>query len=166
VRISVGKSGSFRLRGRIDRVDRCGEHEYEVWDYKTGSTWGYDEHKYLNGGRQLQHALYAEAAEILLHEKNDPEAVVVRAGYFFPSARGEGLRIERKRTGRKELDAVLTSLFELLRNGIFPSSYDDTYCKYCFYKTVCGGTKAVERCQARIECDIRLQPLRELKGHE
>lgn len=165
VEIRVGTSGTFRLRGRIDRVDRCGEHEYEVWDYKTGSAWGYEEHKYFNGGRQLQHVLYAEAAETILRKMADPKAIVVRAGYFFPSTKGEGLRIERRRAGRQELDTVLVNLFDLLRNGVFASSYDDTYCKYCFYGGVCGGTKAVERCQARIDCDARLRPLRELKEH-
>lgn len=166
IEMTIGGSGQFRLRGRIDRIDRCGEHKYEVWDYKTGSAWGYDEHKYLCGGRQLQHALYGVVAEFLLQERNDPEAVVVRTGYFFPSAKGEGLRIERRRAGKEELNRLLTSLFDLLRNGVFASSYDDKYCKYCLYASICGGPKAVERCQARIDSEVKLRSLMELKTYE
>jgi len=33
VEIKLKPKGSFKLRGRIDRVDRAGDHEYEVWDY-------------------------------------------------------------------------------------------------------------------------------------
>ncbi len=54
--ISLKEKRSFKLRGRIDRVDQCGANEYEVWDYKTGGTWGYKEESYLNRGRHLQHA--------------------------------------------------------------------------------------------------------------
>ena len=66
VEIVLKGGKKFRLRGRIDRIDRSGEKEFEIWDYKTGSTWGYGEQGYVKQGKQLQHALYAAAAEVLL----------------------------------------------------------------------------------------------------
>ena len=67
---SISEAGqALNFEARIDRVDRCGKNEYEVWDYKTGSKWGFRDEGYLNRGRHLQHALYAVAAEIILRRK-------------------------------------------------------------------------------------------------
>lgn len=157
---------SFKLRGRIDRVDRCGDHEYEVWDYKTGSTWGYTDEGYVNRGRHLQHALYSVAAEILLRRILGKKAKVVRAGYFFTSPKGEGRRIEKDQLDREGLYEVLEDLSELLRNGIFPFSYDKEPCGICQYRVICGGPElAVEQCMRKLSVDKKLEPLRRLKGH-
>lgn len=166
VTIKLKGGGSFKLRGRIDRVDRCKAHQYEVWDYKTGSTWGYKEEGYLNKGRHLQHALYAVATEILLRRKLDKKAKVVRAGYFFPSPKGEGLRIEKSPLNRDELYEVLDELFELLQSGIFASAYDKEPCGICPYDSICGGPDvAVERCKRKLLVDGKLAPLERLKGY-
>ena len=84
VKISLHDGRQFKLRGRIDRIDRVGDHVYEVWDYKTGGSYGYREDGYLNQGRHLQHALYAVAAEIVLRREFDKKAGVAISGYFFP----------------------------------------------------------------------------------
>jgi ATP-dependent helicase/nuclease subunit B len=84
VEVEIKGGGKFKLRGKIDRLDKSGPHDYEVWDYKTGGTWGYKEESYINRGRHLQHALYGVAAEIVLKRKLDSTARVVRSGYFFP----------------------------------------------------------------------------------
>jgi ATP-dependent helicase/nuclease subunit B len=166
VKIDLQPNGSFNLRGRIDRVDRCGEHEYEVWDYKTGGTWGYREEGYLNRGRHLQHALYAAAAEILLRRNQDRKARVVRAGYFFPSPKGEGFRIEKNQTARGELNEVMESLFELLRSGVFPATCDKDSCGICDYEAICGGSGvAVERSKMKLAKDKKMQPLKRLADH-
>jgi len=166
VDIVLNKGGSFNLRGRIDRVDQSGEHEYEVWDYKTGSSYAYKEEGYLNQGKQLQHALYAVAAEILLRRKQDKKAKVVRSGYFFPSPKGEGLRIEKAQLNRDELYEVLEDLFELFRTGVFPATYDKANCRYCDYVKICGGEKvAVRRTVRKMGNDEKMAPLGRLKGH-
>src|SRR5439155_1102527 len=95
VEIHLGHAGSFLLRGRIDRVDELGPGEFVVWDYKTGGTYGFKENRHLNAGRQIQHALYAMAAERLLSSA-EYKARVRRSGYFFPGPRGEGQRISKK----------------------------------------------------------------------
>jgi ATP-dependent helicase/nuclease subunit B len=166
VKIDLQPKGSFNLRGRIDRVDRCAEHEYEVWDYKTGGKRGYREEGYLNRGRHLQHALYAAAAEILLRRNQDEKARVVRAGYFFPSPKGEGFRIEKDQTAREEISEVMGDLFELLRSGVFPATYDKDSCGICDYDSICGGSElAVERSKMKLAKDKKMQPLERLKGH-
>jgi len=168
VDIALGATGSFKLRGQIDRIDRCKGHEYEVWDYKTGGSWGYKEEGYLNRGRQLQHALYALAAEILLKRGGQNAARVVRGGYFFFSPKGEGLRIEKSQD-RKALFEVLESLFELLRKGIFAATDDASLCRFCPYAGICGDPKvAVARCKTKIgkdgdvNLDAKLDPYRRL----
>lgn len=166
VEIELKPEESFKLRGRIDRVDRSGEHEYEVWDYKTGSTWGYKDEGYTNQGRHLQHALYSVATEILLRRKLDKKAKVVRAGYFFPSSKGEGRRIEKDQRTREELEEVLEDLFKLLRSGVFPTSYDKDPCGICPYDSLCGGKKvAVERTLKKLAEDEKMNPLQRLKKH-
>jgi ATP-dependent helicase/nuclease subunit B len=166
VEIRLPRSGSFKLRGRIDRIDRVGDHEYEVWDYKTGSSFGYKDESYINRGRLLQHALYAEAAEFLLRQAVDPEARVVRAGYFFPSPKGEGLRIHKDPVAKDTLFEALEDLFDLLRKGVFPSSYDEDSCGICDYSKICGGPgEAVTRLKEKIENDPKLKPLLRLKDY-
>ncbi len=165
INLTPGKR--FKIRGRIDRIDRCGNHQYEVWDYKTGSTWGFKDEGYLNMGRHLQHAIYSVAGEILMRRKLDKKAQVVRAGYFFPSAKGEGRRILKNQQERQELYEVLEDLFELLRSGVFPASQDQNACgEFCDYKSICGGKElAVGRVLRKLETDEKLDPLRRLKIH-
>ncbi len=166
VKIRLPRSGGFKLRGRIDRVDRVGDHEYEVWDYKTGSSFGYKDESYINRGRLLQHALYAEVAEFLLRQAVDPKARVVRAGYFFPSAKGEGLRVHKDPVAKETLFEALEDLFELLRKGVFPSSYDNDPCGICDYSKICGGPGVtITRLQEKIENDPKLKPLLRIKEY-
>jgi CRISPR/Cas system-associated exonuclease Cas4 (RecB family) len=156
----------FRLRGRIDRVDRSKEGEFEIWDYKTGSTWGYKEQEYVKHGRQLQHALYAVASEVLLQKGKGKKARVVRSGYYFPTAKGNGLRIMRSPAIRNELFDILGDLFELLQKGIFPASDDKDSCKFCDYDRICGGPLvAVERSKVKVEADDQLKPFKRLKDY-
>ncbi len=167
VEINIEERGSFKFRGRIDRLDKSGPHDYEVWDYKTGSTWGYKEESYINRGRHVQHALYGVAAEILLRKQIDSKAKVVRSGYFFPSPRGEGHRICKEPLNRQALFDALESLFELLREGVFPSSYDGDACHICEFDRICGGKDAaVERCRKKLESDSKLEPFLRLKNSE
>jgi ATP-dependent helicase/nuclease subunit B len=147
VRIDLGDGAGFLLRGKIDRIDRTGEGVYHVWDYKTGSTYGFDEHRHFRGGRQIQHALYAIAAEQiikgLLHEVK-PRVTI--SGYYFPTERGEGLRISRpQRANREQVSQLLNNLFDILAEGIFVAADDGERCGVCDYRDVCGGEAAVAR---------------------
>jgi len=165
VSIDLGGGGDFLLRGQVDRVDQRGAEEYEVWDYKTGSPHRLREEKLFNRGRQIQHALYARAVEILLARAGRPGRVVC-SGYFFPGPKGEGVRIAG-RDDTKVLQMVLGSLCDLLTEGVFPSVPDSDFCPYCDYLSVCGG---LERAKRRIMDKLEnektggsvLEPLRRL----
>jgi len=164
-KIGLGEKKGFTLRGRIDRVDRVREHEYEVWDYKTGSSYGFREEGYLDKCRHLQHALYGLAAELILRRK-DKKARVVRSGYFFPSPKGEGLRIVKPQVEREKVYRALGDLFELLRTGVFPASCDKDPCGICDYTVICGGKDiAVPRSKRKLEKDRKMAALERVMNH-
>lgn len=149
VQIRLPNGKKFFLRGRIDRIDEAGGGDFEVWDYKTGGTYGVEEGRGLRGGRQIQPALYAAAVEALL-DRCGEKGKVSRSGYFFPSAKGRGRRIAEA-LDPKELGRVLTVLFDLLRDGAFPHASDPDACNYCDFRTVCGD---VRRAAAQSETKI------------
>ena len=68
--VDLGGGLTFKLAGRIDRIDQIGEGTFEIIDYKTG---GYYAPKWasgvFSGGTRLQHALYGLAAAQLLRRK-------------------------------------------------------------------------------------------------
>lgn len=164
--IPVAGRKRLNLRGRIDRVDQCGNHEYEVWDYKTGSPWGFEETDYYRNGRQLQHFLYSVAVESLLRAGPDPKASVIRAGYYFPGKKGNGLRVTRDERDRRMASDILHNLVSLLVDGVFPPAFDTDSCTWCDYSCVCrGGETAVTRCRSLLDGpDANLEPLRRLRS--
>lgn len=143
VRIATVAGESFALRGSIDRVDEAPDGSFHVWDYKTGGTWRHKEKRGIHGGRQIQHALYAMALEVLL-SRAGIAAPVSRSGYFFPGRKGEGQRMAMA-LDFKETREVLTRLLDLLRAGAFAHAADKEDCRYCDYESVCGGPIAAAR---------------------
>jgi ATP-dependent helicase/nuclease subunit B len=165
VEIPLG-TGGFLLSGKIDRIDRVKDGVYSVWDYKTGGTYGFEDHRHLCGGRQVQHALYAVAAEKMIGALKGEQARVEVAGYIFPTVKGEGLRVSRRQTDRGAMVEVLNSLFDLLAGGIFVAADDGEKCSFCDYTEVCGGAAAVDRAKKLVSSgDLRLEPWRRLKRY-
>ena len=150
VQIPLGLGERFRLSGRIDRVDEESPDAYQVWDYKTGSSWDTADPKRGRGGRRIQDALYAQALEILLARNGRPGRVV-KSGYFYPGRRGEGERYAAP------LDVpatrqTLTALFDLLRAGAFPHTPTKEDCSICDFGKVCGSPElAADRAKAKLE---------------
>ncbi|HVL98214.1 MAG TPA: PD-(D/E)XK nuclease family protein [Egibacteraceae bacterium] len=102
VAIDLGDGRSVRVRGRIDRLDRCADGSLVVADYKTGSTYSYrglGEDNPLGDGDKLQLAIYGLAV------RDTQQAAGVRSEYWFTSTRGEF-----KRIGYPLTDAVVASL--------------------------------------------------------
>ncbi|MEW5953386.1 MAG: PD-(D/E)XK nuclease family protein [Bacillota bacterium] len=165
VRIDLGGGKAFNLVGKIDRIDRVGDGVYHIWDYKTGSTYGYHDHKHLCGGRQVQHALYAIAAEQVLQGLVPGETPLVEvSGYYFPTGRGEGRRVARPQSGRKAVILALSHIFDLLDNGVFIAADHGEKCNICDYPEVCGGSGAVARAKELLNAGAsRLDPWRRLK---
>lgn len=167
VLIPTAAGGAIRLRGRIDRIDRVGGSRYAIWDYKTGSTWAYEEQGYFQRGRQIQHALYAVAAEEVLRRLGlDPQAQVEGAGYFFPTEKGEGQRRLRMQNRRADLGRLLDELSGLAGAGLFVAAEDAYACKYCDYLAACGGKRTAEQTRAKLEASAELAPLRRIAAYE
>ncbi|MEQ8200558.1 MAG: PD-(D/E)XK nuclease family protein [Syntrophomonadaceae bacterium] len=146
VEIKLPSGLSFRLRGKIDLVEKAVNGKaYQVWDYKNGGTWGYSDRDFCKGGQQVQHLLYSIAAENILGASLGQGPVQIDlAGYLFPTDKGEGRIIARRQDRRDVGLQAVEKLLELMGEGIFCCSSADTYCKKCEYRTVCGGTKATK----------------------
>jgi ATP-dependent helicase/nuclease subunit B len=150
VRIPLGKGERFLLSGRIDRVDEESPDAYQVWDYKTGSSWDTADPERGRGGRRLQDALYAQALEGLLERAGRPGRVT-RSGYFYPGRRGEGERFDAPLDVGAARE-TLTALFDLLAGGAFPHAPTKEDCSICEFGKVCGGVeRAVARAQGKLE---------------
>ncbi|MDQ6422873.1 PD-(D/E)XK nuclease family protein [Paenibacillus sp. LHD-117] len=130
----------LRLKGFIDRIDRIGPHRYRIIDYKTGSPSKYKPNDYFSGGTQLQHAIYAVAAEQWLRESGyDALAEVAEADYSFPTVRGRGEFVRREQNRRDELAAVVNGLLDSRASGVYIPTSDPQQCRWCDYQSVCGA---------------------------
>jgi ATP-dependent helicase/nuclease subunit B len=157
VRIDIG-SGSIRLRGRIDRVDRLADGSFEVIDYKTGSHWDqYD--GTFSGGRLLQHALYATAARQLLKpEQKNPRMKF--SSYYFCTERGWGDWV--RKPGNLDVKPVLNDIADAIAAGAFVRGGEKYGCRFCDYSRACSASD-VEQAEAK---RAALIPIEKLAGHE
>jgi len=138
VSIDLGEDKSFRLAGRIDRIDRIPGGEYKVIDYKTGSYTPFEGIKAFGRGKHVQHALYAEAAETVLCRLGiDAKARVSLCGYAFPTRRGDGREILFSNLDRMRLRGLLSALLSVLESGRFLVN-PKAVCDFCDYGPVCG----------------------------
>jgi hypothetical protein len=162
VTIKVGGL-TFRVAGRIDRIDELPDGTFEILDYKTGGYWADNWKGTFAGGRRLQHALYGLAALELL-KKRTPKPRVVGAQYYFSSTKG---RLQRKTIPAQSPAAVgqvLSDLRDVLMSGVFVHTPHKDDCKYCDYGPACG-VKAYAQAEAKLE-DPVLEPYRKLATHD
>lgn len=144
--LDLGGGKSVQLRGRIDRVDRTSRGTWQVWDYKTGSLFGWSGAWTFARGRKVQHAIYARALDVMLRTRGiDAAPVIEESGYLFPTPKGGGERISRI-TKPGELEQVLNRAFDVIASGFFAHPEDEGDCRFCDFAEVCGGAKlAAER---------------------
>ncbi len=122
---------TLQVRGRIDRIDRLPDG-LEVVDYKTGRKHKAPRGAIFQGGRVLQHAVYALVVEILSGEK------VRGSSYYFPAAHSQQGRVELPYPSKTALTALLNDILEPLTSGAFLHTEDPaTDCLYCDYKSAC-----------------------------
>ena len=137
--ISIGRDDEGRevfisIAGKIDRIDQSGINDYHVWDYKTGSSYSYEEEGYVCQGKQLQHILYARVFETILRKTN-PDAKVSVCGYILPTEKGrnsgKGCIFRRNTDNEEKWQGALDCILELMSKGVFIFSdesmpfYDD-----------------------------------------
>jgi ATP-dependent helicase/nuclease subunit B len=126
------------IKGFIDRIDQIEPHSYRIIDYKTGSPNKYRENGNFAGGTQLQHALYALAAEQWLKDTGkDKDAQVTESAYYFPTARGVGREVVRLQDKREVLTGLVRNLLTSMEQGVYIPTEDAKRCRYCDYATVC-----------------------------
>lgn len=170
VTIDLPGGGTFRLRGRIDLVERDPAHgTYQIWDYKTGSTWGYSDRGFCKSGQQIQHLLYAIAAEQILSAQPGQESVEVDlAGYLFPTDKGEGRSVARRQSQRDRGLQAVEKVLDLMGQGVFCSSSAPTYCRFCDYARVCRFPTAVDRVNIKLDnpANVCLEGWKELQEYE
>lgn len=169
ISIELGNGRSLRFRGIIDRIDQIEPGVFCVWDYKTGSARDYGEQLYFNKGRQIQHALYAIAAEEILKKVFPKQSPKVKwAGYLFPSLRGEGKEVIRPVADRQKMVDLLNTLLEIMEKGTFVPSHEGSQCHYCDYQQVCGCEAAVRKAKQLFENTAvqRLDPWRRLQQYD
>jgi len=125
--------GAVALRGAIDRVDQdlAGMH---VIDYKTGSTYGYGPVTF-DGGRRLQHAIYAHAAEQRLGGE------VVDGQYHFPTRRGQNQTFTYDRNALAGVRSLLDILLDGVAHGHFVPTDDADDCTFCDFAAVCRAER-------------------------
>ncbi len=132
------------LCGRIDRIDSAGQPnkpEHFIWDYKTGSDWGYDQADAIQQGRKLQPLLYTRMLAARLADMGRNSQSVRSFGYFFPSPRKAGLRYEWTVDELAPGNKVLESMLDLLSAGTFIATNAKDDCGYCDYQRVCGDAE-------------------------
>ena len=169
VTINLPNGKSIRTRGRIDRIDQLlnSNNVFSVWDYKTGSAWGYDRNKPFRQGRRIQSAIYLALSENRLKEKCSPNCAVATFGYFFPSLREHGERIywdARQLNAGKE---VIAELVEMLRSGCFPFTTDASDVTFTDYGMVFGDIEeAMQATKLKMEnpFNSRMEPFRKLRS--
>lgn len=122
--------GGVRLRGAIDRVDEDlqGIH---VIDYKTGIARDFAGTGVFNGGRRLQHALYASVIEERLGGE------VATGQYHFPTVRGEHRTLVFDRLGRAGLGELLGLMLDGVASGSFVPTDQSDDCRFCDFAAIC-----------------------------
>jgi len=154
---------TFRVRGRIDRIDRLTDGTFEILDYKTGTFFAPAWNGTFAGGRRLQHALYGLAAADLLRARAT-KPVVAGATYYFSSVKGHLYRKYLPAPTSADLGKVLTDLRDVIAQGLFVHTPDTEDCKFCDYGDACGA-KAHDRAKAKLD-DETLHSYRRLQNYE
>jgi ATP-dependent helicase/nuclease subunit B len=146
----VVKAGdlTFRIRGRIDRIDQLADGTFEILDYKTGSYFAPAWLGTFAGGRRLQHALYGLAAVDILKAANHKKPAVVGATYYFSSAKGQQHPKHIPAQPTAEVVKVLGDLRDVIAQGVFVHTHDKEDCKFCDYGAACGAS-ALTRAEAK-----------------
>jgi RecB family exonuclease len=162
--VDLGMGLSFKLAGRIDRIDRIGDATFEIIDYKTG---GYYAPQWasgiFSGGSRLQHALYGLAAVQLLRRKYKG-AKVARGTYYFSSAKGGKERRSIDTPSQAALAGVLSDLREVIASGTFIHASKEEACKFCDLGAACRVSDALGRVETKLS-DRLLAARRRLHTH-
>lgn len=162
VEIDLGKGITFRIAGRMDRIDKVGTNSFEILDYKTGGFWRDNWKGAFDGGRRLQHALYGLAATELLKARYENPQVTAGV-YYFSSHKGRQERVTIPAPAKATIAAVLGDLRDVIIKGQFIRTSDEDNCRFCDYAAACGGES--NRQAGEKLPDSKLSAYRRLAAH-
>ncbi|WP_161524699.1 PD-(D/E)XK nuclease family protein [Alteribacter lacisalsi] len=143
VTIPLSENRKLQVRGKIDRVDLLEDGTYGTVDYKSGKPYGFDDELYFNGGRKLQHALYALAFE-MMDEAGSKR--VTQSHYLFPTEKGSGYQAARAYSDKKKEDLlqIIETLASFIKKGQFPFTENPEDCTFCEMREVCMRHRCAE----------------------
>jgi len=165
VEVQLGGGLTFRIAGRIDRINRIDPagNEFEVLDYKTGGFWRDDWQGVFNGGRRLQHALYGLAALELLR-KHYKAPKINRSLYYHSSRKGRQELVRIPAPSAADTRSVLADLRQVIADGTYTHTPDKDDCHYCDFKAACGP-RVYDQANGKLQ-DKKLIAYGRLAAHE
>jgi ATP-dependent helicase/nuclease subunit B len=163
IEIDLGSGLTFKIGGRIDRIDKVGPATFEVLDYKTGGFWAQGWKGAFAGGRRLQHALYGLAAAHLLRQ-HYKKATVVAGVYYFASRKGRRERVRIPAPSQAAIAAVLADLRDIIRSGAFAHARSEDDCTFCDYAAGCDQSLQARGAEAKLK-DSKLHVYGRLESH-
>ena len=136
----------IQVAGRIDRIDRLqssGSEIYAIWDYKSGSDVTFKTEPVFQQGRKLQPILYIGMLKHRVEAMGEDPDAVESFGYFFPSPKTEGNRIQWGSTKLEPGWRLIEKLTQLMQSGVFVPTNESKDCTFCEYQAVCGNPNVV-----------------------
>ena len=123
------KFKNYFIKGKIDRIDKIADNQFEIIDYKTGS--GKEELKTEDRHQLLLYKMVSEAAFGIK---------VVKLSYYYLES-GEKLSFEAKDKDMEKVeDWLLSSITEIEKREFIPNPGPYT-CSYCDFKGICEFKK-------------------------
>ncbi len=170
VPLSLPNGKVIRVRGRVDRIDRIGNgavQTYAIWDYKSGSDYGYDRADPFRQGRKVQPFVYVTLVGHRLRNAVSPQARVECFGFFFPGVKTVGERLQWTPHDLACGEEVMRHLCQLITDGVFVATdHFEHDCKFCDYQGICGDGATVSAAVKRklgFGDNCMLQPFRALR---
>ncbi|MFP6576852.1 MAG: PD-(D/E)XK nuclease family protein [Pirellulaceae bacterium] len=168
--VTLADGKTIHVRGRVDRIDQLGEEglkNYAVWDYKTGSTWGFEEAQPFQQGRKVQSFLYVAMVGHVIKQEIDPTAEVKHFGFFFPGTKAVGDRISWTPKQLAQGREILQNLCRVIVDGAFLATNDATDCRFCDYLPICGHeVESLAQLKLDNPANDLLEPIRQLRAED
>jgi DNA helicase II / ATP-dependent DNA helicase PcrA len=124
------KVGEHHVRGRVDRVDRHPDGDYELIDYKTGQRKSAEELE-----SDLQLALYRLAAR----EAWDIEAAT---GSYYYVLDGDKVAAPTKPDDAERVERTVLQVGEGILSQDFEPRPSPTVCSWCDYRLICPAAES------------------------
>jgi RecB family exonuclease len=137
--ITLADGTAVRMRGSVDRIDRCADGRLVVTDHKTGGSRGYRDittEDPTAGGTKIQLPAYAAAALALAQQ---PISTPVVAEYgFLAKEKYHRITVDIGPQSWQQVSDALTHILDGIRSGLFIALPEKsqfklsfTPCEYC-----------------------------------